>query len=513
MNFLTEDSILMCPHGGTVQLKGRGKPSFKINGQAVICLSGLIGAPFDDKCTQVGPGLKPCTTVTSVTAGFARPMVVGRSTPLLSSVQAITDSSPPGMIHCSTVQQLARCHTAAPHQANAGSGSKEGKNRSSTQASHKVSVKIKPARINDGGYQLQWSGTKEPTDLVLLVLGNPNLNEDLSVASQDSSRVLDITKYSTAGNLYAEDLDLLLRHILSLYQSRASELAMTIQCKAVLSRGGVVHVDSADAKAVSLACPARPVPIPLKLSAASELKPIIYYFDPPNDKYGRTLTLVAASAEKFAWFRYDGKFETNPQARGMDCTTFVLSMLAPDFSYGKNSIKSNWALTGILGGVAAEMRLAELEKPVPLAGGAVGIHSQTNPASGYVVINHAGKSHALSGVTKPVGVPLIDLPAWLLAALLDSSHRPGSIKLVDAAKQAQIGQYTASLDSGLFLVWVSHHIALLLDGWIHEFNSYQKGPSGYIRMTASQWFQKRPADEHWTVVRLPNETADKIRNI
>jgi hypothetical protein len=50
-------------------------------------------------CGQVGPGVKPCTKIVQILFGLARTIFVeNEEIPILDTLQALTDGSPPGIV-------------------------------------------------------------------------------------------------------------------------------------------------------------------------------------------------------------------------------------------------------------------------------------------------------------------------------------------------------------------------------------------------------------------------------
>jgi len=49
-------------------------------------------------CPQIGPGVKPCIKITTILMGRAMQIQIDRETPILDSLQAMTDGNPPGLV-------------------------------------------------------------------------------------------------------------------------------------------------------------------------------------------------------------------------------------------------------------------------------------------------------------------------------------------------------------------------------------------------------------------------------
>jgi hypothetical protein len=94
---LTTNAVLTCNHGGHVNVIP-GQQQVSIGGGFVLRLVDLMGATIGG-CPQVGPGLKPCTTVAEVLPVSVAPAVLAAGQPvLLQTLMAQTDGNPPGVV-------------------------------------------------------------------------------------------------------------------------------------------------------------------------------------------------------------------------------------------------------------------------------------------------------------------------------------------------------------------------------------------------------------------------------
>ena len=96
LKYLNHASILRCVHGGQAQFVTPPQRSF-FNANSPILTDGDLLRAVIVGCPQTGIGLKPCTKITSILMGKARRICVDGETPLLETLQAMTDGSPPGL--------------------------------------------------------------------------------------------------------------------------------------------------------------------------------------------------------------------------------------------------------------------------------------------------------------------------------------------------------------------------------------------------------------------------------
>src|SRR5690348_11451347 len=93
-------------HAGQVTLVPR-QQKVLVGGAPAMGLSDIAGSLIV-ACPQIGPGIKPCTTVVSAIPGVStspKVMVMGQPA-LVQSVQGMTDGVPPGMIICVSPGQM-----------------------------------------------------------------------------------------------------------------------------------------------------------------------------------------------------------------------------------------------------------------------------------------------------------------------------------------------------------------------------------------------------------------------
>jgi hypothetical protein len=90
---LTAVSVVRCPHQAPLLIQ----PSQRllvVDGQAVLVQADLLAATVT-ACPNSGPGLKPCTKVTSILTGLAVTLRVGIEPVVLETAQGLTDGAPP----------------------------------------------------------------------------------------------------------------------------------------------------------------------------------------------------------------------------------------------------------------------------------------------------------------------------------------------------------------------------------------------------------------------------------
>ena len=95
--YLNHRATLMCVHGGQVMLFPPPFRSLWIMQSPVVTEPDLLQAVIIG-CPQIGPGLKPCTTMTSVLMGLSMEIQTDGEVPILDSLQALTDGVPPGLV-------------------------------------------------------------------------------------------------------------------------------------------------------------------------------------------------------------------------------------------------------------------------------------------------------------------------------------------------------------------------------------------------------------------------------
>lgn len=94
MKFVTTTATIECGHGGKATLKPGGT-GLSIDGNQLVSVETLPGTPICG-CTQIGPGLVPCTLITSVIQGASPGIKSNGQTPLLDIGGGLTNGSPPG---------------------------------------------------------------------------------------------------------------------------------------------------------------------------------------------------------------------------------------------------------------------------------------------------------------------------------------------------------------------------------------------------------------------------------
>lgn len=110
--YLNHRALLQCTHGGHVMLFPPPLRSFNVMQSPVLTDMDLLRAIIIG-CPQVGIGIKPCTKVVMIIVGRAVEIHVDGETPLLDSLQALTDGMPPGEV--TAVTNGESNSTPAPH--------------------------------------------------------------------------------------------------------------------------------------------------------------------------------------------------------------------------------------------------------------------------------------------------------------------------------------------------------------------------------------------------------------
>jgi hypothetical protein len=92
---ITTKATIKCTHGGVVTPVPTDQ-KVVIDGGVVLCEGDLDQAPIFG-CPQAGPGIKPCTSVASITPdSVSRKVNVGGRGVYLDALDGLTDGSPPG---------------------------------------------------------------------------------------------------------------------------------------------------------------------------------------------------------------------------------------------------------------------------------------------------------------------------------------------------------------------------------------------------------------------------------
>lgn len=89
---------MQCTHGGRVMLFPAPQRTMHSMQSPVVTDQDLFKAIIVG-CGQVGPGVKPCTKIVQILFGLARTIFVeNEEIPILDTLQALTDGSPPGIV-------------------------------------------------------------------------------------------------------------------------------------------------------------------------------------------------------------------------------------------------------------------------------------------------------------------------------------------------------------------------------------------------------------------------------
>lgn len=99
MDWLTIDARLACDHGGKVG----NKPSqelVRIEQRIVLVATDPEGRSISG-CPNTAPmmGMRPCKTTLKVKTGYSQFIAIGGDRVCLSSVQGLTDGTPPGVVN------------------------------------------------------------------------------------------------------------------------------------------------------------------------------------------------------------------------------------------------------------------------------------------------------------------------------------------------------------------------------------------------------------------------------
>jgi len=95
--YLNQRAILQCVHGGQVVIVPMPMRSLHVMHSPVLTEQDLLKAVVVG-CPQMGPGLKPCTKIVQVIVGQSFQIKVDQETPILDTLQAMTDGCPPGLV-------------------------------------------------------------------------------------------------------------------------------------------------------------------------------------------------------------------------------------------------------------------------------------------------------------------------------------------------------------------------------------------------------------------------------
>jgi hypothetical protein len=95
--YLNHRATLQCTHGGTVLLFPLPMRSFNIMSSPVVTDTDLMSAIIVG-CPQISLVTKPCIKIVAILMGRALQIQVDGEIPILDSLQALTDGSPPGLV-------------------------------------------------------------------------------------------------------------------------------------------------------------------------------------------------------------------------------------------------------------------------------------------------------------------------------------------------------------------------------------------------------------------------------
>jgi hypothetical protein len=96
IRYLNHAAVIKCVHGGLVQLIPPPWPSYYIEEFPILTDRDLLQAMIIE-CPQIGPALKPCTRIVRIMIGRALQIDVDGETPILMTLNALTDGVPAGI--------------------------------------------------------------------------------------------------------------------------------------------------------------------------------------------------------------------------------------------------------------------------------------------------------------------------------------------------------------------------------------------------------------------------------
>ena len=99
MKFLTHNATIQCACGAAVKLKKLTMPSWTMGDSPIVTVDDFSGAVITD-CPLKSPSV-PCTSVAQLIVGDYASVDVNGQTPVLDSMQALTNGTPPNI--CSAV--------------------------------------------------------------------------------------------------------------------------------------------------------------------------------------------------------------------------------------------------------------------------------------------------------------------------------------------------------------------------------------------------------------------------
>ena len=95
---LTNNAVLMCNHGGKVQVLPR-QMQVSVAGGFVICDPDLVGAPITGCQVKTTALTQPCTAVVETLPGSTSPTVMVAGRPVyVQTLVGVTNSRPPGTV-------------------------------------------------------------------------------------------------------------------------------------------------------------------------------------------------------------------------------------------------------------------------------------------------------------------------------------------------------------------------------------------------------------------------------
>jgi uncharacterized Zn-binding protein involved in type VI secretion len=111
MKILTETAVMCCDHQAGLVAIAASQSLVRINGLRVLVKGDPVGKGIAG-CPNMGPTIKPCTTTTSVTAGYSSFVKIDGRTVCLDTIEGLTDGTPPGTVKYSVRapgQKLVEC--------------------------------------------------------------------------------------------------------------------------------------------------------------------------------------------------------------------------------------------------------------------------------------------------------------------------------------------------------------------------------------------------------------------
>lgn len=97
MDWLTENSILTCSHVMGIVANTTSQNFVRIKGNRVLVENNPENRPIAG-CPNVGPSIKPCTSTLKAIEGYSSFIRINGRKICLSTVQGITDGTPPGTV-------------------------------------------------------------------------------------------------------------------------------------------------------------------------------------------------------------------------------------------------------------------------------------------------------------------------------------------------------------------------------------------------------------------------------